>query len=62
MVCLTVAIVIAVAIGLPVAPQHQKRMLILCRIQACMARGVHGLPKVSPGPAQPFYALRVGHP
>jgi hypothetical protein len=29
-----------------------------------MARGIHGLPRVSLGArhAQPFYALRVGHP
>jgi hypothetical protein len=24
-----------------------------------MARGIHGLPKVSPGPALPFYSLRA---
>jgi hypothetical protein len=31
--------------------------------QAHIARGIHGLPKVSPGfrHAQPFYALRVGY-
>jgi hypothetical protein len=27
-----------------------------------MQRGGHGLPKISPGPALPFYALRTGNP
>jgi hypothetical protein len=27
-----------------------------------MARGGYGLPKVSPKPVMPFYALRAGHP
>jgi hypothetical protein len=30
--------------------------------QARTGRGIHGLPKVSPGPAQPLYTLRAGHP